>query len=374
MKKIILNNGEFPKIDKDELKKNNHAKALIELDELKQFYDVSVKNLPFTRIELNDLPKIKYFETNLYEKRSTRHFGQRKLLLSELEFLTLMYHRYNLLDKDKVILLYIGAAPGYHIPFLINLFPNLYMHLYDPANFSIKDLTRIKIIQDFFMNNDVKKYKLKAQKHPLLFVSDIRDPNYDNSKYDQIEKDMKLQEQWAIDIKPLGAMFKFRLSFEPGNLEYLYGNSYLPVWGPLTTTETRLICNKDDTNNWTKKKIYDNTDHEQRMFYFNNCYRMNLFKHNIKDDKVPGICHCFDCTSEIYIINNYIGLFKKQNEILTSDIAKLMNEITNIIHKDLNTPNYDVDKRKNNMNNRFKKSKPLNKEHYNEYLNKHLNK
>lgn len=365
MNSIILNDGSYDKIDKDELNNNFHTKTLT-VPEFDKFYDLSIKDLPFTRIELDDMPKIPYYEIN-YNNRSTRHIGQRKLLLSEIEFLCLMYKKYNLINKKKVILLYVGSAPGYHIPILIKLFPNLYCHLYDPEPFTINNKFHIKIFNDFFMNKDIDKYFNKALKKPLLFISDIRDPFYDNTKTDQLQNDMRLQQQWAINIKPLGAMFKFRLLFDDNITEYLYGDSYLPVWGPLNTTETRLICNKDDTNNWTKYKKYSNKDHEQRMFYFNNCYRMNLFNHNVHN--VPGICHCFDCTSEVVIMTMYLKIMKPNIHITNILIGNLMNDNSYICKKRLDAPNYNVQDRINNMKKRKDRSDVLkNKENYENYI------
>lgn len=366
---IILNDGKHEKIDKEELKNNNHTSSLID-EPFKEFYDVSVKDLPFTRIELDDMPRIKYHITHQYPNRSTRHFGQRKLLLSEIEFITLMYEKYNLLKEKKVLLLYVGAAPGYHTPILTELFPNLYFHLFDPANFSINNKYHIKIYQEFFTNEHVDKYYKKANNNgkkknvPLLFVSDIRDPFYDKDRTDQLQNDMRLQQEWVLGIKPLGAMFKFRLTFDDVETKYLYGNSYLPVWGPLTTTETRLICNKDDTKNWTKFKMYSNKGHEERMMYFNNCYRMNLFKHNVEG--VPGICHCYDCTSEVVIMNNYIKLTSPNVKITNGLIAEWMNKNSNITKRKLTDKNADPKQRHEAMSNRKSKSKPLDK--YDEYV------
>ena len=64
------------------------------------------------------------------------HLGQRKLLLTEVNFLT--GHG----DFSKNII-YIGAAPGHHIEFLSTLFPNHTFYLYDPRDFSIKQNSKI---------------------------------------------------------------------------------------------------------------------------------------------------------------------------------------------------------------------------------------
>src|SRR3990167_6735439 len=72
--------------------------------------------------------------------RSTLHWGQRKLFISELVLLT--KHA-----KSGDTVLYIGAAPGTHIRFLIELFPNLKWVLYDKRPFDIEH-DNVTIIQE----------------------------------------------------------------------------------------------------------------------------------------------------------------------------------------------------------------------------------
>jgi hypothetical protein len=60
------------------------------------------------------------------------HWGQRKLLLSEIEFLT----DWAPLDRDSIVV-YAGAAPGTHIAFLAEMFPRLSFVLVDPSEFKV---------------------------------------------------------------------------------------------------------------------------------------------------------------------------------------------------------------------------------------------
>src|SRR6185312_13213560 len=59
-------------------------------------------------------PRRKYQRRGWDNKKTIRHWGQRKLLLSEILFLT----RWGHLGKTVV---YAGAAPGSHIPYLSTL-------------------------------------------------------------------------------------------------------------------------------------------------------------------------------------------------------------------------------------------------------------
>lgn len=75
--------------------------------------------------------------------RSTNHWGQRKLLLSEIEFLSLFIPqlRARVPPPKRIIVIYAGAAPGTHIPYLFDLFDNksgdLQFALFDPAFWNI---------------------------------------------------------------------------------------------------------------------------------------------------------------------------------------------------------------------------------------------
>ena len=76
---------------------------------IKNFNNNNIK-----RILKNNFPRMVYRIRNEIEK-TCLHWGQRKLLISEIEFLT-KYSRKN----DTI--LYIGAAPGIHINILIHLY------------------------------------------------------------------------------------------------------------------------------------------------------------------------------------------------------------------------------------------------------------
>jgi hypothetical protein len=73
------------------------------------------------------------------------HWGQRKLLLSEIEFLTKF-------SVPGATVLYAGAAPGTHTLYLIELFPELKFVLVDPAPFSnkLKEGPQCLLRQEFF--------------------------------------------------------------------------------------------------------------------------------------------------------------------------------------------------------------------------------
>jgi hypothetical protein len=62
----------------------------------------------------------------------------------------------------------------------------------------------------------------------------------------QVQRDMLWQQTWVRIMRPFGSILKFRLPWTDGCTLYTKGDIYLPVWGPQTTTESRLIVRQDD--------------------------------------------------------------------------------------------------------------------------------
>ena len=71
------------------------------------------------------------------------HLGQLKLLMSEILFLTKLAN-----DNNKVV--YVGAAEGYHISYLADMFPKLSFELWDATPFKLEPRKNIKLITQIF--------------------------------------------------------------------------------------------------------------------------------------------------------------------------------------------------------------------------------
>lgn len=246
------------------------------------------------RILKDSDPQLKYSKRK--GDRSVNHWGQRKLLLSEIEFLT-NYSSAN----DTVV--YVGAAPGTHIKWLSDLFPKLKFILYDPADFQIKPSDQIEIHKEFFTDEKAALYSSQN----VLFICDIRTADYNLMKDEEVEetvvKDQYMQLKWYQIMQPKYSMLKFRLPWGKGTTEYLDGKIFFPVWGRPTTTETRLVVQKN-----AGFKIYDNTKYEEQLSYFNNVTRVTYYERQQKFN-VIGLDHCYDCSSELIIVLNYIAKF-----------------------------------------------------------------
>lgn len=84
------------------------------------------------------------------ERKSTVHWGQRKLLLSEIEFLTLY-------SEPGITVVYAGAAPGTHIGYLSRLFPEVSRFvLVDPSPFTCQPSDRI-VVRNEYMTTEVRR-------------------------------------------------------------------------------------------------------------------------------------------------------------------------------------------------------------------------
>jgi len=152
----------------------------------------------------------------------------------------------------------------------------------------------------FFLIKKKKKIKVTVEKKN----SDIRSVDWSEHGEDETDQkvrgDQDAQMTWHQIMKPKASMLKFRLPWGDGSTEYLDGEIYLPVFGPITTTETRLIV-KDGAGT----KSYSNKKYEDQLFHFNTVTRVAVYEHEIDDDD-EGLDHCYDCTAEIHILGDYL--------------------------------------------------------------------
>ena len=260
------------------------------------------------------------------------HLGQLKLLMSEILFLTKKAEKGN-----KV--LYVGAAEGYHISKLADMFPFLQFDLWDPGRFKLEMRPNIKIYNNFFTNDDA--YEYKKEENNILFISDIR--NLDIAKYQTdesntelenkidniIENDNNKQLKWVQIIKPKYAYLKFRLPYRPGISKYIKGTIYLQPYAPIST-EVRLL-----TNDYNKLVDYDNVEHDERMAYFNCFIRNNTnlsrFKKIMKKYNIKNIWDNYLCFYILYLYLDKIHNIPKSK--LDDETAKLFLDIINFLNK-----------------------------------------
>ena len=257
------------------------------------------------------------------EPKSTVHWGQRKLLISEIEFLS----QFGRPAGGDICCVYIGAAPGRHIPFLSQLFPEIEFILIDPSSFCIGDTDKISIRNEFATPALCSSFSGRAA--IVLCLSDLRTADWrlmDAAGVERaVQEDMQLQRACVEALRPAAALLKFRLPYyRVGTVEYLDGEVRLPVWGPQTTTESRLLVQRSEAGSYDTRE-WDIRKYNQEMFYFNTITRVNTFDHSVKS---RGLDYCYDCAAEVTVLKQY-----SVNGTHANDIALHPNKLGNIIGK-----------------------------------------
>ena len=287
----------------------------------------------FTQSDLflnpND-PEMEYRRRHDEEKVSI-HWGQRKLLLTLIQFISLFWDT----KITKPIIVYAGAAPGTNIGFVSELFPEAEFHLYDPAPFKIKQSSKVHIYQQYFMDEDAKKW---ANRNDVYFISDIRTADHTKAKdldenEAQIQKDMEMQMRWFQIINPVQGHLKFRLPYTGGNrpprVDYLYGYVFKQVFAPQTTTETRLVPVKGEDGNWMFVS-WSCKKYQEQMFYHNVVIRekfkyKNPFTHDQKPIDGMELTNDWDSRAEAQVWMDYLTKRKvpitEQNVVALSRLA-----------------------------------------------------
>jgi len=343
-------------------------------------------DVPFSRVLDHPTAQEREYKTREAEAKTVCHWGQRKLMLAEMEFLTLYY-------DEACTVVYAGAAPGTHMVCLAELFPKLKFVLVDPRPFSshlVKaqgrmlvegtEEPRIKIRQGFFTDEMANEF---SQCAGVLFISDVRTSDdhdvgtqgargkarkrasgppdaepegppsagglaqasvlYPSQQY--VQGDMERQQAWHWLMRPVASSFKFRLPWDDGATTYLRGDIHLPVWGGPTTTECRLFVEtrgqdgggEADEGSASGRGIatYDNRRFERQMFYFNTHRRIARYKHDFTEFYK---CCCFDCTSEATILMAYLRVVRQTTADPAKDVAELSRRLDKECHRDYQNP------------------------------------
>jgi len=294
-----------------------------------------------------------------YELKKAAHYGQLKLLTTELQF----FNKYwNPSKVPEPLCVYVGAAPGTHIAVLSRLYPGIQFHLYDAGN-AFDDILRsdefsskIKLFVQYFSEADALKY---ANRNDVFFISDIRSLSYHTARIENedtrrkdeetVLNDMKLQMNWYNIIKPVKAHLKFRLPFQYQyswvlkEYDYLDGDIYRQPWAPQTSTETRLVPDETLPNRKWNCKIYEDT-----LFYHNKIIREKATfinpANNLNSPIYPelGLNQDYDSTVFAATLLEYIDRF---SYVKTIDRERTLLRLIKLIFNDLGKPSYIKDLR-----------------------------
>jgi len=294
-----------------------------ELIEVQKYKSEDFKPLSYDEIPTH----IKYTKK---KKSKNVHIGQRKLLMSEIYFLTKYGHL-----SDCVV--YAGAAGGHHIPYLATLFPKHKFYLWDPAPFAIAPTDRLEIHNKCF-TDDVAAYYMDQSP---LFICDVRSGS-DDMQFDEFEAEVhrnnQMQRRWIELMQPKMSMLKFRVPYNTpvsNAYEYLDGELCIQTWAPPFSGETRLITDG------SAKKIYH--EYESKMHYVNTIIRPYVKYNTVLQpedfQRVANISRSFDCSYEIYIWMLYADKEKIPNDKKSKWVADQMIHICKLLHRGLRNEN-----------------------------------
>ncbi len=288
-----------------------------------------------------------YGESGLPHLKNNIHDGQRKLLLSEIHFLS----SYSSLEINTV--LYIGAAPGTHIVYLCALFPHLKFDLYDsePFDGKLTNHKAVTIYNRYFTDEDAVRYSRlqEGTRQPestdsrggVLLISDIRNTSVsglgEREREETIGKDMEMQKQWVIGIKPAFSLLKFRLSFLPGQSIYFNGELYFQPWAKPASIEMRMVVSREGVN---QLREYNHTHYEQLLFYHNvvirECAKFHL------GQPLDSVNDNFDTALEWTILSGYVARYRSaslvgkypRGRFLVDSVLEMMFEISGLLAKE----------------------------------------
>lgn len=326
---------------------------------------------------LENMPEMKYSkktpEQKKYANDRIRHWGQLKLIMSEIHFLCKIFMENKSWPSKYVV--YAGGAPGTHIQYLSILFPELCFILIDPRNFvfppcsSFKKFTSIEDVisststsssTSIFTLNTYLTHISASQFKALnpIFISDIRSisEEMEESNNPLNELSVLFDTLLHIDIlrvmDPCYSLIKFRciygnslncLNLNTGvpkdytknhyyedvvknfalykeKTPYPEGTIYLQCWQGISSTETRLFVKRSNDI----VRYYDNVKYENQLYHFNNVMRLSEYEYNeCTDNEMINMSH--DSFYHSYIIKLYKDFNKKELRNLkdfTDDMSK----------------------------------------------------
>jgi len=315
--------------------------VLSEINAINKFKQMQFDDVPMSLDHDND-PVLEYRSDKDFKISTVVHLGQRKLLMGLVSFMA------DYADKASVVV-YAGAAPGYNIIMVADMYPNHQFHLYDVGEFTKEKRPNVFYHDQLFLDNDAAYWANNpdAQSAGVLLVSDIRRSFRTETAFgpttESIVEDMDDQLRWYNIMKPAGAMFKFRPPFfEPGvtpeTLEYLDGDIQFQTRVGRSSTETRLVVGAN-----AKMRTYNVHKYESQCYY-HNIVRRKWGSYAVPSVGIcPGIDNCYDCALEWKIWEKYLKSQRSQNETITpADIEKLMLHTSKTLKQVLTMPPHGI--------------------------------
>jgi hypothetical protein len=329
-------------------KNNNQIGGFLTYHNFINSHKMNLTKIPET---IDDLICFANYNKEAMDFQYKCHWGQKKLLLSEIQFLTKVCQKLNIKKLNNYAVVYIGSAAGYHLPILYNLFPELLWLLYDPAPFSKEankhsNKSKVKIFNMFFTDDTIKHVLNNVENKKILFISDIRLAPEEES----VMLDMINQVRWGTQLNADFMYLKFKSPYYEKNVNifktnnindlkldkklinnpdlvasdnesflYLKGDVYLQLYPNIHSIELRLLVEK--INNKYELKVYNFKNIENTMSHYNseikNSFMCNELCNDIPLDLlllIPGYDISLECLMEYNIVYNYYKYFLDIND------------------------------------------------------------
>lgn len=335
-------------------------------------------------VTVDDLKHSLPYQNNAQLLKPQHHNGQRKLFLTEVQFLNQTSVKY---------CIYAGASPGNKTHYLSELFPNIKFILVDPNRFDIMlqpemvshrkkkhdDIIHLthgyptqsnvasvdkKDYVDFIKRTDHKIYIIEdymtdeiselLKELECVFISDIRSniaPESSVPSDFDIVWNSSMMFNWITILNPVMSMLKFRPLYFNGdypvvemgdfetskkfgidfvgnlkNKKYIMPKStlYIQPYAGKTSSELRQWIKQEDLGTFVE---YDTKKIDDSLFYFNCIQRGLCFHENKNADKQSHFCHCNDCALENNIWETYANNNNLNHNIIL-DLVKKLGRVT----------------------------------------------
>lgn len=307
---------------------------------MSEFSISSVDKLVYSNDLLDNIEYIKVDK----KKHERKYNNDMRLLLSEILFIT----RYvDFAPNIKII--YIGAAPGFHLVKLMKLFPFIKFDLYDPEELNLDlvqyisvNSNQVTFFNEKFILETCEKYNNSEEN--IYLITDNRDVMFMKEDFNdkinfQIQKeisyaeDMNFQKEVCIKLNPKYAFLRFRpphfykeTTIEPAIFEYFAGTVWLMIYNDYKSTEGRIAVNDFTKDNfrWNYKK------YQFRLNFFNDKVRESSLTNPVTLDQTPlpnQLGNKFETVMMIQIIIDYMITIG----YLNPRISELMNFYTNFL-------------------------------------------
>lgn len=219
--------------------------------------------------EYNQIPeKIKYYEgSKIYNLNC--HLGQRKLLLTEIEF----YSKCLKSKNDKALVVYAGSASCEHLPVILDMYPNLKFVLVDPNYHSIDKYPITYVYQNLHV---IEKNNLQLfQSH----LKSMKGRGKHLNKTTQFLKNVKFMYDDAYDVIDTADKYfsEDESSIMDSVMERFYANEYKKFVPDIMKSNDRVFIFQDYMTEKLSRHISESVPRKTDVYFLTDI-RTNVYE------------------------------------------------------------------------------------------------